>query len=146
MFPESFRFEKTNLPNPQGATPLHRGHTGHQPACKVDKQKANTEKLRKIADLNPPTCQWGPSLQCRQSTKKRRTTTNLGIDRGCGQNEEQVRELANAVSKKKNLLKNLLRAERAEEAVGYTKNGPLEIPLENLKGSGWGMTKRLVGR
>ena len=46
-----------NLPKPQGATPLHRGHTGHQHTREGDEQKAiaeNCEKLRKIAHFNPP--------------------------------------------------------------------------------------------
>ena len=37
-----------NLPKPQGATRLHRGHTGQQQTPK------NCAKLRKIADPNPP--------------------------------------------------------------------------------------------
>ena len=54
-----------NLPKPQRATLLHRGHTGHQQGHEVDKQKSNCgtlrenceiaescEKLRKIAGLH----------------------------------------------------------------------------------------------
>ena len=40
-----------NPPQPQGATPLHRGHTGHQRVREVDEQKANANKLPKIAQL-----------------------------------------------------------------------------------------------
>ena len=52
-----------NPPQPQGATPLRRGHTGHQQTREGDTQKAiagncgklrKPAKLRKIADLNPP--------------------------------------------------------------------------------------------
>ena len=39
-----------NLPKPQRATRLHRGHTGHQRAHEGDKQKAIAEKLREIAN------------------------------------------------------------------------------------------------
>ena len=39
-----------HLPKPQGATLLHRGHTGHQQARKVDKQKVVAEKLLKLRE------------------------------------------------------------------------------------------------
>ena len=39
-----------NPPKPQGATPLHRGHTGLQHAHKLDKQKATVEKMWKTAE------------------------------------------------------------------------------------------------
>ena len=45
-----------NPPQPQGATPLRRGHTAHQRTREGDTQKAISEnrgKLRRIADLNP---------------------------------------------------------------------------------------------
>ena len=40
---------KPNFPQPQRATPLHRGHTGHQHARKLEKQTAIAEKLRKFS-------------------------------------------------------------------------------------------------
>ena len=41
-----------NLRKPQGATPLHRGHTGHQHARRPEEEKANAGKLR--ASIPPP--------------------------------------------------------------------------------------------
>ena len=50
------RVAKPNVPKPQRAKPLHRGHAGHQQARKVDKRKAIAEKLRKNAGtLRTPT-------------------------------------------------------------------------------------------
>ena len=59
-----------NLPQPQEATPLHRGHTGHQQQREGDEPKSNRESiagncenlrncenLQTIADLDPhPLC------------------------------------------------------------------------------------------
>ena len=40
-----------NLPKPQRATPLHRGHTGHQHAREGDGQKAIAENCRKLRGI-----------------------------------------------------------------------------------------------
>ena len=70
---------KPNLPKPEGATLLHRGHTGHRQTRKEDKQKViagklwekcEIAKLRKLADLNPPL----PPAACTQPTPR----TNAG--------------------------------------------------------------------
>ena len=60
-----------NLPKLQGATPLQRGHTGHQgqQAGKVDKQKAIAEKLPEIA---------GKCEQWRKIPKLRKAAKNCG--------------------------------------------------------------------